>query len=196
MNSLQDALDALAAGEAIVLPTDTVYGVGARPEHQAGVAAIFQAKGRPEKKALPVLGADLAALRDVAEFDDAARLLAERFWPGPLTLVLPRAPGFTHELGGTDPSTIAVRVPASEPALELLSGSGPLAVTSANRSGEPPARTVAEARAALGHAVRVFLDGGAVEGAPSTVVSLVGAPMVLREGALPAQQILSLFGPT
>lgn len=193
MSSLQEALDALAAGEAIVLPTDTVYGVGALPYRPDAIAAIFAAKGRPESKALPVLAADLSGLEEVARFDRAALLLADRLWPGPLTLVLPRAAGFTHDLGGTDDSTIAVRVPASGPALELLRRSGPLAVTSANRSGEAAAGTVEEARRALGHAIRTFLDGGASRGAPSTVVSLVGEPTILREGAVAASRLLSLL---
>lgn len=193
MTSLDEALDALAAGEPIVLPTDTVYGVGALPDHPQAVAAIFEAKGRPEDKALPVLGADLEALQEVALFGDDALLLARRLWPGPLTLVLPRAPGFAHDLGGTTSSTIAVRVPASRLTLDLLSRSGPLAVTSANRSGEPPAATVEEARKALGHRIRLYLDGGAVGGAPSTVVSLVGEPAILREGASSASEILPLL---
>lgn len=194
MSSLQEALAALAAGQAIVLPTDTVYGVGASPAQPDAVASIFRAKGRPEDKALPVLGADIAALQEVAVFEERAARLARRFWPGPLTLVLPRAAGFRHDLGGSDDATIAVRIPAFDPTLELLSESGPLAVTSANRSGEPPAATVEDARVALGHAIDVFLDGGRVGGAPSTVVSLVGAPAVLREGALGASEILSLVG--
>ncbi len=189
MSTLQEALAALGAGDPIVLPTDTVYGLGALPDRPAAIAAIFAAKGRPEEKALPVLAADIAALQEVGHFDEAALFLAERFWPGPLTLVLPRATGFTHDLGGTDAATIAVRIPAFSATLDLLRRSGPLAVTSANRSGEPPAATVDEARRALGHAVDVFVDGGRVGGAPSTVVSLVEDPLVLREGALPEVDI-------
>ena len=194
MNTLEEALAALGAGQAIVLPTDTVYGVGALPDRPAAIAAIFAAKGRPEDKALPVLGADLAALEAVGTFDDSAALLAQRFWPGPLTLVLRRAPGFTYDLGGTDAATIAVRVPAYAPTLDLLRASGPLAVTSANRSGEAPAATVDDARTALGHAIGVFIDGGRVGGAPSTVVSLVEEPVVLRQGALSASDIADALG--
>lgn len=191
MSSVDEALAALSAGRAIVLPTDTVYGVGALPDQPDAIASIFSAKGRPEAKALPVLGAELAALEGVGAFDDSAVRLAQRFWPGPLTLVLRRAVAFTHDLGGTDPDTVAVRVPAFPPTLDLLRASGPLAVTSANRSGEAPAATVEEARAALGHAIFVFIDGGRVGGAPSTVVSLVEEPVVLREGALATGQIES-----
>ena len=194
MSTVEEALVALGAGHPIVLPTDTVYGVGALPDRSEAVAAIFAAKGRPEDKALPVLGADRASLQDVGVFDRPAELLAERFWPGPLTLVLRRAPGFLHDLGGTDDATIAVRIPALAPTLDLLRASGPLAVTSANRSGEPPAATVEDARTALGHAIGVFVDGGRVGGAPSTVVSLVEEPVVLREGALTRDEIEAALG--
>lgn len=192
MSTLRQALDALAAGRPVVLPTDTVYGVGARPDRPAAIAAIFSAKGRPEDKALPVLGADLSALRSVGVFTETASLLGRRFWPGPLTLVVPRADGFDHDLGGTDAGTVAVRIPAFAPTLGLLRQSGPLAVTSANRSGEPPAATVDAARSALGHAIDVFVDGGRVGGAPSTVVSLVDGLVVLREGALSTSAITSV----
>ena len=194
MSTIEEALAALGAGQAIVLPTDTVYGVGALPDRPGAIASIFAAKGRPEEKALPVLGADMDALEGVGTFDDSAALLAQRFWPGPLTLVLRRAPGFTHDLGGTDTATIAVRVPAFPATLDLLRASGPLAVTSANRSGEPPAASVDDARTALGHAIGVFIDGGRVGGAPSTVVSLVEDPVVLREGALPTAEIEGALG--
>jgi L-threonylcarbamoyladenylate synthase len=190
VSDLEAALGALDAGQAIVIPTDTVYGVAARPEVPGAVAAIFRAKGRPEEKPLPVLAADQHAAHAVAELDERALALAERFWPGPLTIVLPRAAGFEWDLGGRAEGTVAVRVPAHEVALQLLRASGPLAVTSANLSGHPPATTVAAARAALGTDVSVFLDGGTCDGLPSTVVSLVGKTSVLREGAIPEREVL------
>lgn len=185
------AVEALAAGDVIVMPTDTVYGLAARPELPGAVNAIFAIKRRASDQPLPVLGADVASLERVVSFDDRAAALAAEFWPGPLTLVLPRASGFPYDLGGDATDTVAVRVPAFDKTIELLAATGPLAVTSANRSGAPPAITVEEARAALGDEVGVFVDGGRVGGAPSTVLDLVRGPQVLREGALSAQELMS-----
>jgi L-threonylcarbamoyladenylate synthase len=184
------ALGALAAGEAVVIPTDTVYGVAARLDRPSALAAIFRAKGRPRDKALPVLADGVEALDGIAVLGETARLLAARFWPGPLTIVVPRAAGFTVDLGGVD-DTLAVRVPACPTALALLESSGALAVTSANRSGEPPAATVAEARRALGSSVKVFVDAGRRAGDASTIVSLVGRPRILRPGPLSPEAVLA-----
>jgi L-threonylcarbamoyladenylate synthase len=177
----------LAAGEACVIPTDTVYGVAASV---AAANQLFELKGRPREKALPVLGSDPLSLEGVVLFDDRAHHLARRFWPGALTIVLPRAPGFDADLGG-DGTTIAVRVPAHRIALELLRLSGPLAVTSANRSGQAPATTAALAAEQL-PGVHV-LDGGRCDGEPSTIVDLTTL-RVLREGALPAATVLGELG--
>ncbi len=190
MTELDSALEALREGRLIVLPTDTVYGIAARPAAAGAVEAVFRAKGRPDDKPLPLLAASSQDLVSVVLFDERARRLAERFWPGPLTLVLPRAPGFEHDLGGRDPSSLAVRVPACALTRELLARSGPLAVTSANESGRPAATTVDEARAALGDAVAVYLDDGPARGQESTILSLVGEPEVLRSGALEADELL------
>ena len=190
MSSIPDALAALRRGRPVVLPTDTVYGIAALPCIPGAVRAVFEAKGRPEDKALPVLGASLRDLSHVVRVSPAAERLAGRFWPGPLTLVLPRAPGWTHDLGGDRRDTVAVRVPRSATALELLGASGPLAVSSANRSGRPPAATVAAARAALQPAVEVFLDGGRLQGSPSTVVDLTRRPTVLRTGTITEEEIV------
>lgn len=184
MVDLEAAGAALRIGRLVVLPTDTVYGVGALPRSRGGVAAIFAAKGRSEEKAIPVLAASSEELADVVVFDDRARVLARAFWPGPLTLVMRRHPAWPYDLGGSDFSTVAVRVPQNEVALGLLERTGPLAVTSANRSDEPAATTVARARSALGDAVAVYLDGGSCEGAPSSVVAVVGEVQMLREGAV------------
>ncbi len=187
---MNDAVTALRAGEVIVIPTDTVYGLACLPRLPAAVQKIFELKGRPESKPLPVLGDGIRALENVASFDERAVALARTYWPGPLTLVLPRATSFTYDLGGDDTSTVAVRVPQNATALELLGATGPLAVTSANRSGEDPATTVDEARAVFGEAVAAYVgdDGGL--GRPSTVVSLVGPARILREGALSATELL------
>ena len=188
---MKQAVDVLRSGGVAVIPTDTVYGLACLPGLQDAVHAIFELKGRPEDKPLPVLGNGFEALTTVAIFDERAAELARRFWPGPLTLVLPRAIDFTHDLGGDDVTTVAVRVPQNEVALGLLAETGPLATTSANRSGEPPASSIAEARSIFGEEVGVYVDGGPCLGLPSTVLSLVGPPRVLREGALAAEEVLA-----
>lgn len=185
------AVEALDRGDVIVLPTDTVYGLAARPELPGAVEAIFAIKRRAPDQPLPVLGADSDALERVIVIDERAAKLAGEFWPGPLTLVLPRADAFPYDLGGQTAGTVAVRVPDFDATLQLLAATGPLAVTSANRSGAPPAVTVEEARAALGDEVSVFIDGGRVGGAPSTVFDLVNGPRVLREGALAERDLLA-----
>jgi len=189
---VKDVVTALQDGGVAVVPTDTVYGLACLPGLPEAVGDIFKLKGRPDDKPLPVLGDGIGALETVAVFDEPARELARRFWPGPLTLVLPRAASFVHDLGGDDRATVAVRVPQNQVALELLSEAGPLATTSANRSGEPPATSVEEARAIFGDHVAAYVDGGGCRGLPSTVLSLVGLPRVLREGALASAEVLEL----
>ena len=185
---LRQAADALDAGDAIVIPTDTIYGLAARPDRGGAVARIFEVKGRPATKPLPILAPGLDALHDMVLVDDRVRRLAERFWPGPLTIVLPRAPDFTVDLGGAR-DTLGVRIPSCTIAMQLLAETGPLAVTSANPSGEPPATTVEEARRALGDSVPFYVDGGKREGLPSSVVSLAGGLELVREGAISLQAI-------
>lgn len=184
------AVAALARGAPVVVPTDTVYGVAATPGH---AGALFGLKERPVAKALPILGAGTEQLSTVAVFDERASALASAFWPGPVTLVLARAGTFTADLGGLDPETVAVRVPAHDVALEVLRATGPLAVTSANLSGGPPATTLAEARRVFGDRVEVYLDGGVCDGTPSTVVSLTGAAEILREGGPEAEAVLAML---
>lgn len=176
-----------------MIPTDTVYGLAASLHEPSGVAAIFQAKGRSPDKPLPVLGTGVEQLSSIATFDDRATRLAARFWPGPLTLILPRAEGFDVDLGGDETRTVGVRVPKEPRALELLRITGPLAVTSANRSGEAEATTVEEARAALSESVTVYLDGGRCVGTPSTIVYLAGERRLLREGPVPSELILQML---
>jgi tRNA threonylcarbamoyl adenosine modification protein (Sua5/YciO/YrdC/YwlC family) len=179
----------LKTGEVAVIPTDTVYGLAANLTDPRAVRRIFELKGRPASKPLPVLGTDLEALGSVAVFDDEARSLAERYWPGPLTLVLERAPGFDVDLGGDEPSTVAVRVPDRAVTLEVLKITGPLAVTSANRSGAEPAATATDVRVTFSSEVPI-LDDGPARGEVSTVLSLAGERRVLREGAIPAPELL------
>jgi len=188
------AIRALEAGRAIIMPTDTVYGLAVMPGIPGAVDELFRIKGRPADKPIPVLAATARGLSGVATFNDRARLLAERFWPGPLTMVLPRAPGFTVALGPPGATGVGVRVPAFEPALELLGLAGVLAVTSANRSGEAPATTVAEARAAFDSEVEAYIDGGTCSGQPSSVVSLLNGAETLREGPVTMESVVELLG--
>jgi tRNA threonylcarbamoyl adenosine modification protein (Sua5/YciO/YrdC/YwlC family) len=182
--AIREAAAAIARGELVVLPTDTVYGIGARPDDARATAAIFEAKGRPRDLMLPVLVATVEEARRAAVFDGRAARLAEASWPGPLTLVLPRTDRSAGwDLGG-DGTTIGVRIPGHPVALELLRRTGSLAVTSANRSGGAPAEDREGLVATFGARVAVYLVADApVRGSASTVVSLVGPePVILRRG--------------
>lgn len=183
---LADAAEAALAGRLVVLPTDTVYGIGTRPDDPAATARLFEAKGRPRELALPVLVASREQAEEIAVFDERARRLAGRFWPGALSLVLPRTERSRSWALGEETSTIAVRMPHHPLALALLARTGPLAVTSANRSGEPTPSTCEELQRVFGDAVAVYLcEPEPLVGAPSTVVDLTGPELrVLREGAL------------
>jgi L-threonylcarbamoyladenylate synthase len=183
------AVRALEAGRAVVIPTDTVYGLAAMPGIPGAVDELFRIKGRPDDRPIPILGTSVRSLAGIAVFDESARRLAGHFWPGPLTMVLPRAGGVTFSLGAATPESVGVRVPRCDVCLDLLGLTGPLAVTSANKSGRPPARTVDDARSSLEADVEVFVDGGRCDGAPSTVVSLVGGVDILRHGSVTEQDI-------
>ena len=157
MDPIADAVAAVRSGRLIVFPTDTVYGIGTVPYDPTATARLFDAKHRPRDLTLPVLTPTLEAAREVARFDDRAERLAAALWPGALTMVLPRTDASTGwDLGG-DGDTIGVRVPSHPLALAVLAAAGPLATTSANRSGEPPAVTCDELHAAFGDAVAVYL---------------------------------------
>jgi len=185
----------LEAGGLVVLPTDTVYGLACRPDLAGATKAVFQAKRRPAGLSLPVLAAGEAVAWEVARPDERARLLASRFWPGPLTMVLPRAPRSAGWTLGEAERTVAVRVPSNPLARRVLQAAGPLAVTSANRSGQPPLSSLASMVEALGDAVELYLteagsawDGGST--AASTVVDLTRpAAGVTREGPVSARAI-------
>jgi len=182
-----DAAEAvLRSGELVVMPTDTVYGVAADAFEPAAVRRLLRAKGRGADMPPPVLVAAVTTLDALAtKLPTFAREMAEELWPGPLTLVCRQQPSLTWDLGDNR-GTVAVRMPDSELVLELIQLTGPLAVSSANRTGMPAASSVAEAREMLGDAVSVYLDGGALPGAlPSTILDVTGVvPRVLREGAL------------
>ena len=194
MSDIDAAVEALLAGRAVVIPTDTVYGIAVIPSDQDAVASVFKIKGRSRDKGLPVLVASVEQLEGIVVPNPRAKALAKRFWPGPLTMILPAAKGFDADLGGLGDGTVAVRVPALDITRELLEKTGPLAVTSANLSGVWAATTVAEARAAVGHAIDVFLDAGKCDGATSTIVSLVGETKKLRKGPITDEDIEDALG--
>ncbi len=194
--AIEAAAAAARSGMLIVFPTDTVYGVGTRPDDPRATAAVFAAKGRPQDLTLPVLVASDDEARRVAVFDERAARLAAAYWPGSLTIVLPRTElaGGWH-LGG-DGASIGVRVPNDERALRLLGRTGPLAATSANRSGEPPAEDRDGLVAIFGDRVAVYLaDDGGPLGAASTIIDLTGPrATILRNGDLDPAQVLALAG--
>ena len=193
MDPVEQACAVLERGGLVVVPTDTVYGVAASLRSDA-IDALFAAKGRPRRKALPVLGANVDQLRDIARFSSMAEKLARAFWPGPLTMVLPRVASFTIDLGGVAGDTVAVRVPLDPATLRLIEASGPLAVTSANASGEPPATTIEMATVALGGAAEPYVDAGPLEGEPSTILELFEEPTILRDGPVSADALEEVLG--
>lgn len=187
------ALEILRAGGLVAFPTDTVYGLGCLAFNQAAIESIYAAKDRPLEKAIPILIADMDQLDRVArDVPDLARRLAARFWPGPLTLVLPKRADLPAALSATD--TVGVRVPNHEAARALLRAAGPMAVTSANLSGRASPRSAREALAQLGGRIPLVLDGGETPGGvPSTVVDVSGAePLILRQGPITLGQIESI----
>lgn len=188
---LKVALASLARGELVVMPTDTVYGIAVDAFSQGGVAALLAAKGRGRDMPVPVLVGTVPTLRAlVLSMSEYAEVLVEAFWPGPLTIVCAQQPSLRWDLGDSR-GTVAVRMPDEPLALEVLRRHGPLAVSSANRTGEAPATTCADAAAQLGAAVAVYLDAGPATGSvASTIVDLTGPwPRVLREGAIPTERL-------
>ncbi|MBB2985394.1 L-threonylcarbamoyladenylate synthase [Terracoccus luteus] len=188
---IDSAAAAVRRGEVVVLPTDTVYGIGCDAFDGNAVADVLAAKGRGRDMPPPVLIPTARTAQGLAtQVPDYAQRLMERFWPGPLTLVLKSHTSLHWDLGETN-GTVALRVPANEIALELLGEIGPMAVTSANTTGDPAARTVEDAVEMLGDAVSVYLDGGpASDGEASTIIDCTGeAPVTLRLGAL-AQEVI------
>lgn len=189
--SLDEAVNTVARGGLVVLPTDTVYGVGADAFSPAAVAALLAAKGRGRQAPPPVLVPDPLTVQGLATDvpEDAQRLLAE-FWPGGLTVILRAQPSLHWDLGETG-GTVALRMPDHPTALALLRRTGPLAVSSANRSGQPPALSAADAAEQLGDAVAVYLDGGrAPGGVASTIVDATGDVLrVVRQGALDVERL-------
>jgi len=188
------AVAAVRAGELAVIPTDTVYGLATDAFDPQAVGRLLEAKGRGRDLPVPVLVGAWRTLDGLAdEVPDVARALIEAFWPGALTLVVRAAPSLAWDLGETR-GTVAVRMPLQPVALAVLEETGPLAVSSANRSGLPPAVDIGHAVAQLGQTVSVYLDAGpAGEPVPSTIVDLTGTPpRVLRQGALAAERLIEV----
>jgi L-threonylcarbamoyladenylate synthase len=186
------AAEALRNGDLVVLPTDTVYGVAADAFSPRGTNRIFEAKKRSRAFPLPVLvRSPKQVIGLVTRVPSAAERLMAAWWPGPLTLVVTSDPNLNWDLGDAA-GTVALRMPLDDVTLDVIREVGPLAVTSANRSGDPPARTAAEARESLGDAVAVYVDGGErTDQAPSTIVDLTREePHVLRAGDLDRDLVL------
>jgi L-threonylcarbamoyladenylate synthase len=196
-DALRYAFEVLISGGLVAFPTDTVYGVGALAFDRHAVKRIYTAKGRSAGKAIPVLLGDLKDLSKVTpQVPDMAAKLAARFWPGPLTLVIPKHPSLPDIISATP--TVGVRIPNHPIAIALLRLSGPLAVTSANLSGEANPDTAAGVMAQLEGRIALILDGGRTPGGvPSTVVDCLGAePKIIREGPITLEQIKQALVPS
>ena len=191
------AAEMLAEGSLVAFPTETVYGLGADAANAAAIARLYQAKGRPAFNPLIAHVGDLVAARKIARFDAVATALAERFWPGPLTLVLPKAQNCpVADLATAGLDTVAIRVPAHPVARDILRAFGRAVVApSANLSGHVSPTTAEHVQGDLAGRIDLIVDGGAVEvGVESTIVGCFDAPMLLRPGGLPRAEIERVIG--
>jgi L-threonylcarbamoyladenylate synthase len=191
VDAIRTAAHSVASGELVVLPTDTVYGLGADAFDAVAVTDLLRAKGRGRDVPVPVLVGSWSTIDGlVTAVDSRTRSLVEAFWPGGLTLVVRHAPSLSWDLGDSR-GTVAIRMPLHPVAIELLERTGPMAVSSANRHGQPPAQTAVEARAQLGDDVAVYLEDGQVRGGvASTIVDVTEArPRILRLGAITADEL-------
>ncbi|MFV0285873.1 MAG: L-threonylcarbamoyladenylate synthase [Demequina sp.] len=195
--SLDAAVDAVSRGAVIVLPTDTVYGVGADAFNADAVAAVLAAKGRGRQMPPPVLIPDARTVDGLGyDVPAAAKALMEACWPGALTVIVHAQPSLAWDLGETH-GTVALRVPDHPAALALLKRTGPLAVTSANKTGQPAATTASDAQAQLGGAVAVYLDGGdSPLGTASTIVDATDPAglRVIRDGGISRERLVEIVG--
>jgi L-threonylcarbamoyladenylate synthase len=193
--AIEAAARALAAGDIVAIPTDTVYGLVADVSYTGAADRLFALKRRQREDDLSVIVSDTdQALTVAVSVPEPAERLMDKFWPGPLTLVLPRDPEFVADLGDDD-ITVGVRCPAVLVARLLCEEAGPLAITTANVKGSPPATTAREVVDAFGREVEVVLDGGSCNGSAATVVDCTGAkPKLLREGAVQWSDIETVVG--
>ncbi len=195
---LEAATSSLRAGEVIVVPTDTVYGVAVLPTLPAAVEAIYAAKDRPRSQQLPVMAGSLEQVATLGVYlDRKANALAEKWWPGPLTLVM----GFDQDQPRPDwlreREEVAVRIPDHSFLLSLLQRTGPLLVTSANQHGSATPPTADQAAEELGGWVSLMVDGGTLQATPSTLVNVRNATAVVeREGAIARQDVDAVLGGT
>jgi L-threonylcarbamoyladenylate synthase len=192
IGTIEDAIDALRAGELVVYPTETFYGVAADPLSNSALKRLFAIKGRDAARTVAMIAADTRSAFSLArEVPPIARRLAECFWPGPLTLVLPAGAQIAPELIGLS-GGVGVRVSSHPTARALAAGlARPITATSANRAGESPAKTLADARKTLSREIKVYLEGGTLRSsAPSTVLEVAGDRWrIIREGAVSGRQI-------
>jgi L-threonylcarbamoyladenylate synthase len=192
-NAITSALEVLLSGGLVAFPTDTVYGVGCLAFHQDAIEAIYVAKDRPIEKAIPVLIGDNEDVIKVAEeIPIFAMKLINRFWPGPLTVLVPKKPTLPEAISAT--STVGVRVPDHDVARAILRLAGPMAVTSANISGQPSPRRAGQVFAQLRGRIALIIDGGETPGGiPSTLVDCTGDQIqVLREGPISKEELLKI----
>jgi L-threonylcarbamoyladenylate synthase len=188
---LREAASAVRRGELVVLPTDTVYGVGADAFSPDAVGDLLEAKGRGRNMPSPVLVGSPNTLHGlVTDFSESAWELVDAFWPGALTLVAKHQPSLTWDLGDAR-GTVAVRMPLHPVAIELLKEFGPMAVSSANLTGHPAPQDCDAAQEMLGDSVAVYLDGGPTpDSVPSSIVDVTGTkPVLLRTGAVSAEEL-------
>ena len=193
-DTVTHVLDTLRDGRLVAFPTDTVYGLGALAFDSVAVESIYAAKDRPVEKAIPVLIGDITDLEKISDnVTDLTRRLASHFWPGPLTLLVPKKPTLPESVSAT--STVAVRVPDHSVALNLLKAAGPLAVTSANISGQPSPSTAEEVFAQLNGRIDLIIDAGRTPGGvPSTLVDCsAGEIKILRAGPIALEELLSVL---
>jgi L-threonylcarbamoyladenylate synthase len=193
---IASAISAVKDGRLVVLPTDTVYGIGADAFDASAVGALLAAKGRGRNMPVPVLVGSWHTIDGLAlSVPHTARELVRAFWPGALSLVVRQAPSLQWDLGDAR-GTVMLRMPLHPVAIELLREVGPMAVSSANLSGQPPAITAEDARMQLGDVVEVYLDAGPSERqAASTIVDLTGeTPRILRTGPISAGDVARVLG--
>jgi L-threonylcarbamoyladenylate synthase len=200
LSGMRLARSAIGRGELVVIPTDTVYGIAADAFNPAAVRALLAAKGRSRQSPPPVLVAGIATLDALAEsVSEPVRLLTEAFWPGGLTVIVQARRSLAWDLGDTH-GTVALRMPRDAIALDLLTEVGPLAVSSANLTGEPAATSAREARAGLGERISVYLAGGVTSSAVSSIVDASaydgtpGSIRIVRHGVIDEARIRAVIG--